>query len=111
MSLLRKCVAGEIRGPCSHPQGWETALVWVKGTKQRGSQEGTREVPEPVLPPPRASGPALPAATARAVGPYLHRPHLHLRHLVAVVVAFPRLPVDAVCKGLVGTPEVETIEV
>ena len=64
-----------------------------------------------MLPPPRASGPALPAATARPVGPELHRPHLHLRHLVAVVVAFPRLPVDAVCKGLVGPPEVETIEV
>lgn len=111
MSLLRKCVAGEIRGPCSHPQGWETALVWIKAQNREGPRREQGEVSEPVLPPPRASGPALPAATARAVGPYLHRPHLHLRHLVAVVVAFPRLPVDAVCKGLVGTPEVETIEV
>lgn len=43
--------------------------------------------------------------------PALGGPHLHLRHLVTIVVPFPRLPVDAICKALVGPPEVAPVEV
>lgn len=38
-------------------------------------------------------------------------PQLHLRHFVAVVIAFPGLPVDAVCKAVMGSPKVVTIQV
>lgn len=43
--------------------------------------------------------------------PALGGPKLHLRHLVAVVVPFPRTPVDAVCKAPVRAPEVAAVQV
>ena len=47
MSLLRKCVASEIRGPCSHPQGWETALVWIKAQNREGPRRERGRSPSP----------------------------------------------------------------
>lgn len=37
--------------------------------------------------------------------------NLHLRNLVAIVVCSPCLPIDTICIALMGTPEVEAIQV
>lgn len=52
-----------------------------------------------------------PAGACGGVLARLGGPHLHLRHLVAIVVPLCRTPVDAVGIALVGSSEVETIQV
>lgn len=94
-----------------HPDGTEGALT--SGFSEREA-EGSG-----VLPALSSAGHSarsllvLPCGGGKAAGTGRRPagPHLHLRRLVAVVVLFPKLPVDAAPVALLGPYEVAAIQV